>query len=75
MEGVSYRLVIKPLAELDISETYAWYNVEQEGLGDAYLDQLERSLKFIEKNPKQYQIRFKGVRMILRNPKYLFRQF
>ena len=56
-------LVIKPLAEKDIAETYIWYNEEQEGLGDTFLDQLERSLEFIDQNPRQYQIRYKEVRM------------
>lgn len=61
---MSYTLVIKPLAEKDIAETYTWYNEEQEGLGDTFLDQLERSLEFIEKNPGQYQIRYKEARMV-----------
>jgi len=61
---MSYSLVIKPLAEKDIAETYKWYNQEQEGLGDTFLDQLERSLEFIKKTPAQYQIRFKDVRMV-----------
>lgn len=59
---MSHMLVIKPLAEKDIIETYTWYNEEQEGLGDTFLDQLERSLEFIEKSPRQYQIRYKEVR-------------
>lgn len=60
---MNYQLVIKPLAENDIIETYGWYNQEQGGLGDIFLDQLERSLEFIKKNPAQYQIRYKEVRM------------
>lgn len=61
---MSYRLVIKPLAETDIVESFTWYNQEREGLGDIFLDQLERSLEFIEMNPGQYQIRYKEVRMV-----------
>lgn len=64
---MSYRLVIKPLAEKDIAETYTWYNQEQVGLGDTFLDQLERSLEFLKKNPAQYQIRYKDVRMVKLN--------
>ena len=60
---MSYRLVIKPLAEKDIEESYRWYNQEREGLGDIFLDQLERNLEFIEMNPEQYQTRYKEVRM------------
>jgi hypothetical protein len=60
---MSYRLVIKPLAEKDITELYTWYNKEREGLGDNFLDELERSLEYVEMNPEQYQIRYKEVRM------------
>jgi toxin ParE1/3/4 len=60
---MSYRIVIKPLAEKDIVELYTWYNQEKEGLGDDFLTELERSLEFIKANPYQYQIRYKGVRM------------
>jgi len=60
---MSYRLVIKPLAEKDIEESYTWYNQEKAGLGHSFLDQLERSFEFIEMNPGQYQVRYKDVRM------------
>ena len=58
-----FRLIIKPLAEKDIEELYTWYNREQEGLGDDFLNELERSLELIASNPNQYQIRYKEVRM------------
>jgi toxin ParE1/3/4 len=57
------RLVIKPLAEKDITESYTWYNQEQEGLGDTFLEELEKSFDLIEMNPDLYQIRYKEVRM------------
>jgi toxin ParE1/3/4 len=59
---MSYRLIIKPLAENDIKECYAWYTRKQEGLGDNFLDEFERSLEFIERNPEQYQTKYKAVR-------------
>ena len=33
---MSYRLVIKPLAEKDIEESYTWYNQETAGLGHSF---------------------------------------
>jgi plasmid stabilization system protein ParE len=60
---MAYKLIIKPLAERDITETYQWYNEKQAGLGDDFLNELERSLDFIKANPNQYQIRYKEVRM------------
>lgn len=61
---MSYLLVIKPSAENDITDIYTWYNQEQRGVGDTFIDQLEKSLEFIKKNPEQYQIRYKDIRMV-----------
>lgn len=50
---MAYKLVIKPLAELDIAESYQWYDEKLEGLGDDFLNELERSLELIKTNPHQ----------------------
>jgi hypothetical protein len=63
-EGMTYVLVIKPLAEKDITEIYTWYNQKEKGMGDTFLDQFEKTLDFVKKNPEQYQIRYKDVRMV-----------
>lgn len=60
---MAYKLVIKPLAELDIAESYQWYDEKLEGLGDDFLNELERSLELIKTNPHQYQVRYKATRM------------
>lgn len=60
---MSYRLVIKPLAEQDIIESYLWYNEKQPGLGEHYLKELERCFELLKMNPHQYQIRYKQIRM------------
>ena len=59
-----YRLIIKPSAEKDMEEAYVWYNQKQDGLGNRFLDQVERSLQYVVNNPHQYQFRYKEVRMI-----------
>ena len=61
---MSFRLLIKPPAEKDIDEIYAWYNLERQTLGDDFLKELERSFEFIKGNPAQYQVRYKKVRMV-----------
>lgn len=60
---MSFRLIIKPLAERDILESYHWYNQQSPGLGDDFLSELENILHFIESNPNQYQIRYKNIHM------------
>lgn len=61
---MSYRVVIKPLAEIDLKEIFTWYEQEQMGLGDIFFEEFERSLAFLEANPYQYQVRYKKFRMV-----------
>jgi toxin ParE1/3/4 len=60
---MAYNLIITPLAEQDIAESYQWYNEQQDGLGNDFLNELERSLDLIKTNPHQYQVRYKQIRM------------
>ena len=61
---MSYQILLKPLAELDINESYTWYNEEREGLGDDFLSELEKSQELIREKPYHYQVRYKEVRMV-----------
>ena len=61
---MGYNVIIKPLAEQDIAESYQWYNEKQAGLGDDFLSELDRSLEFIRTNPLLYQVRYKEIRMV-----------
>lgn len=58
-----YRLIVKPLAENDILESYHWYEQQSVGLGDDFLSELGSTLNLIESNPQQYQVRYKDVHM------------
>ena len=42
----------RALAELQ--SAYSWYEQRQEGLGDAFLDELDAAIERIEANPNQY---------------------
>jgi hypothetical protein len=33
---MAYNLIITPLAEQDIAESYQWYNEQQDGLGNDF---------------------------------------
>jgi hypothetical protein len=60
---MKYEVIIQPLAELDLKEAFDWYNVQQPGLGNKFLDFVDRKIKLIEVNPEHYQKRFKDVRV------------
>jgi len=49
------RLIVRPEAEADIGDAYAWYESQQFGLGERFLAELSRCIAAIEQQPLQYQ--------------------
>lgn len=46
-------------AEADIYESYVWYEEEQAGLGEEFLQSLDAAKKAILKDPNMYGVRYK----------------
>jgi toxin ParE1/3/4 len=57
-----FKLIFKPLAEIDIAEAAIWYNFQREGLGEEFLLALEAKFNEIQRNPHQFSIIYKNVR-------------
>ena len=61
----SYRLLIRPEAESDLTAAYRWYEDKDAGLGEEFLRTVEASLLGVQKNPQAYQKIHKEVRRAL----------
>lgn len=61
---MGYKLTIKPLAKIDISETLEWYAEQGEWLPDAFLKELFKEMEWLQINPKHYQKRYRKVRIL-----------
>ena len=59
---MSYKLIIKPLAEVDIEESAFWYEEQSSGLGLAFLQEIEQKIQIIENNPNLFEIKYKSIR-------------
>ena len=46
-------------AEADVYEAYGWYEEQQVGLGDAFLESLDAAKEAIIRNPTAYRFRYK----------------
>ena len=46
-----WKIIIEDLAQLDLKEAYEWYERKKPGLGDELLDELDLTIKKIERNP------------------------
>jgi toxin ParE1/3/4 len=65
------RLIVRPEAEADIGDAYAWYETQRSGLGQRFIDELSRCLEQIQSAPKRYQpVRAEARRALLRRFPY-----
>ncbi len=57
-----YKLEIRDLATIEILEAYDWYELQREGLGLDFLNELENFYETLYNNPKTYSYYEKQVR-------------
>ncbi len=46
-----WKIIIEDLAQIDLWETYIWYEKEKAGLGEEFIDAFEETIERIERNP------------------------
>jgi len=49
-------LRLTPEAEDDLDDTYAWYEAQRPGLGDAFLRALDATMATVQRQPEAYQL-------------------
>src|SRR5262249_30015394 len=58
-------LILRPEAEQDTSEARDWYESRREGLGDEFLDELNKAFDRIRQFPQRYAAGYRDVRPAL----------
>ncbi len=58
-------LIIRPEAELDMREAYAWYEKQVPGLGANFLLNVDAALRSLQRNPLQHPAVYQGIRRFL----------
>src|SRR5947209_19874168 len=51
---MSYRLVIRYEAEVDITDAAIWYQKQQKGLGDEFVAEVHSTIESVTANPRQF---------------------
>ncbi|MES1217636.1 MAG: type II toxin-antitoxin system RelE/ParE family toxin [Bacteroidota bacterium] len=51
---MAYKIEIRPLATIEIIETYDWYELQREGLGLEFLNELDNFYITLQRNPEIY---------------------
>jgi toxin ParE1/3/4 len=53
---MSYRLSIRSAAEADIAEAAHWYDDRQPGLGEVFVNEVDRALARVLENPLAFPV-------------------
>lgn len=59
---MNYALVFRPEVRKEIDEVYSWYESQQPGLGDNFLEQVDEALDRICQMPESYLAIYRDVR-------------
>jgi toxin ParE1/3/4 len=51
-----------PLAKQDTLDAAIWYEQRQPGLGDEFLDEVDRAVRVLSESPRHHRTRFADVR-------------
>jgi plasmid stabilization system protein ParE len=62
---MTYKLIIRPDAELDIQDAFEWYEAQTLGLGSEFVRAIDVCLSSIGRNPLAYSVIYKQVRRVL----------
>ena len=60
---MKFKLIVDPLAKIDILESIDWYNNRKAGLGRKFYDCVKSTFDQIRVNPLHFAIRYKNCRM------------
>lgn len=58
-------IIIRPEAELDMREAYAWYEKQVLGLGGNFLLNVDAALRSVQRYPLQYPVIYRNARRCL----------
>jgi plasmid stabilization system protein ParE len=58
----NYVLVFRPEVRDELNETYSWYEIQQQDLGDEFLDCIDETLNQICLIPESYPVVYRDIR-------------
>jgi toxin ParE1/3/4 len=59
---MDYKLAFRPLATIEVLEAYDWYELQKEGLGSEFLEELDRFTQQLLMNPNTHSFYEASIR-------------
>lgn len=60
------KLKVRPFAEYDLADSIDWYELQQPGLGADFLNEVDKTIQFVLKNPLAFEVRYKTKGIAIR---------
>jgi plasmid stabilization system protein ParE len=60
-----YRIIILPIAQLDVKEAASWYDKQQKGLGKRFMSEVKQNIGLLKDNPLAFPNRYDSTRMLV----------
>ena len=57
-----HKILFSPDALLDMREARTWYNFQQKGLGNRFIDDVRKTVASIKSNPYFASVKFENIR-------------
>jgi plasmid stabilization system protein ParE len=61
---MTYQLIIRPEAQLDIEDAFEWYNARNSSLGSEFVRAIDTGFSAIAQNPLAYPTMFRQARRL-----------
>ncbi len=58
---MAYKLLITKKAKQDIIDGFYWYESKSDGLGSRFVEEVEKTLSYVQLYPLHYQIKYKKI--------------
>ena len=62
---MNWRVIIRPNAEADLREAWAWYESQRAGLGDELLVEIRAAIRLLETDPERRPFYYRDFRRLL----------
>jgi plasmid stabilization system protein ParE len=62
---MNYRLIIRPQAEFDLEDAFAWYELQETGLGSEFVRAIDNCISTVGRNPQAYRQIYRQARRVL----------
>jgi plasmid stabilization system protein ParE len=61
---VSWRVIVRPEAESDLTEAAHWYETQRPNLGGQFMDEMRRFITMLRDSPERYSVYYCAFRRL-----------